>query len=131
MVDSSQAYDHHRENDLIRQAGLKMAGEDKGKKIDIKVANGRYMRLEPPAFPTLGQATQAPQADVDLVNHPPHYTMGTIEVLDFIEDQKFNYHLGQVIKYVCRSPHKGNELEDLKKAQFYLNRHIANLETNG
>lgn len=64
----------------------------------------------------------------DLVNHPPHYLSGKIEVLDFILDQKLPYLAGQVVKYVARYQHKGTPLEDLKKAQFYLNRQIAELE---
>ena len=39
----------------------------------------------------------------DNVNHPSHYTDGSIEVLDFIEDKKLNYHRGNAIKYICRS----------------------------
>jgi hypothetical protein len=61
----------------------------------------------------------------DMVNRPPHYTTGTIEVLDFIEDQHFGYLAGQVVKYVARFRHKGAPLEDLKKARFYLDRLIA------
>ncbi len=63
----------------------------------------------------------------DMVNAPPHYTTGKIEVLDFIEDQKFGYLDGQVIKYVARYRHK-NGLEDLLKAKFYLKRLIASLK---
>ena len=62
----------------------------------------------------------------DMVNHPPHYTAGGIETIDFIEAKKLNYHLGQVIKYITRAEHKNNFLEDLKKAQWYLNREIEN-----
>ena len=62
----------------------------------------------------------------DMVNHPPHYTAGGIETIDFIEAKKLNYHLGQVIKYVTRAEYKNNFLEDLKKAQWYLNREIEN-----
>jgi hypothetical protein len=65
---------------------------------------------------------------VDMVNHPPHYTFGSIEVIDAIEDWGLNYHRGQVIKYVARAEHKGAELQDLKKAQWYLNREIERLE---
>ena len=36
----------------------------------------------------------------DKVNHPSHYTSGKIEVIDFIEDQNFNYHRGNAIKYI-------------------------------
>jgi hypothetical protein len=60
----------------------------------------------------------------DEVNHPSHYTQGKIEVLDFIEDQNLNYHIGNVVKYCCRAPYKGDELKDLKKAAVYLNRRI-------
>ena len=62
----------------------------------------------------------------DMVNHPQHYTAGGIETIDFIEAKQLNYHLGQVIKYVTRAEYKNNFLEDLKKAQWYLNREIEN-----
>jgi hypothetical protein len=64
----------------------------------------------------------------DMVNRPPHYTTGKIEVIDFIEDQRFGYLDGQVIKYVARYRHKGSAVEDLKKARFYLDRLIASME---
>lgn len=60
----------------------------------------------------------------DAVNHPSHYTRGKIEVIDFIEDQQLPYHLGNVIKYIARAGYKGDKLEDLKKAQWYLARYI-------
>lgn len=62
--------------------------------------------------------------NIDDINNPQHYTRGKIEVIDFIEDQKLNYHLANVIKYICRAPHKGTYVKDLKKAQWYLNRWI-------
>lgn len=64
-----------------------------------------------------------------MVNHPPHYTTGKIEVIDFIEDQKLDFHAGQVIKYVARAGKKdpAKELEDLQKAHWYLERKIRNL----
>ena len=61
------------------------------------------------------------------VNHPPHYTDGKIEVIDFLEDKNFPFHLANVVKYVCRAGKKGDtsrELVDLRKAQWYLNRYI-------
>lgn len=63
----------------------------------------------------------------DPVNHPSHYTQGKIEVIDFIEDQKLGFHEGNVVKYVARAEHKGNQLEDLKKARWYLDRLIREL----
>ena len=64
----------------------------------------------------------------DLVNHPKHYTAGGIETIDFIEAKKLGYNLGNVVKYITRSDHKGNKLEDLRKAQWYLTREINSLK---
>lgn len=64
----------------------------------------------------------------DVVNHPKHYTQGNIEVIDYIEDKKLGYHLGNVVKYVSRAGHKNNALEDLKKARWYLDRMIKIME---
>ena len=63
----------------------------------------------------------------DTVNHPAHYIVGGVETIDFIEAKGLGYHLGNVIKYVTRADHKGQKLEDLKKAQWYLNRAIEKL----
>jgi hypothetical protein len=68
--------------------------------------------------------------DSDAVNHPSHYNKGGIEVIDFIMAWfAGDYCLGNVCKYIARSKHKGKELEDLKKAQWYLNKKI-NFLTN-
>ena len=69
----------------------------------------------------------------DIINHPRHYTLGKIEVIDFIEDKGLNFNLGNVVKYVARcgrkkSPGKSMDakaLEDLKKARWYIEREIA------
>lgn len=63
----------------------------------------------------------------DMVARPPHYNTGNIEVLDFILDQKLCYLEGNVVKYVCRAKHKDNELQDLRKAAYYLNKRIEEL----
>ena len=62
----------------------------------------------------------------DAVNHPAHYTSGKIEVIDFIEDQQFPYHLGNAVKYISRAGKKdpAKTTEDLKKAVWYINRYI-------
>jgi hypothetical protein len=67
------------------------------------------------------------KALTDNVNHPPHYKAGGIETIDFIEAKSLNYNLGNVIKYITRADHKGNKLEDLAKAQWYLARELKNL----
>lgn len=62
------------------------------------------------------------------VNHPKHYNKGQIEVIDFIEDQDLNFNRGNVLKYVSRAGMKGDELEDLEKALWYLKREIQRLK---
>ena len=66
----------------------------------------------------------------DPVNHPAHYKVGGIETIDFIEAKKLGYNLGNVVKYLTRADHKGNKLQDLRKAQWYLEREIWNVENN-
>lgn len=64
----------------------------------------------------------------DLVSYPKHYTFGKYEVIDVIDDWRLGFYEGQVIKYVARAKHKKNELQDLKKAQWYLNRRIEQMQ---
>lgn len=64
----------------------------------------------------------------DKVDHPSHYNQGKFEVIDVIEDWHLGFNLGNCVKYIGRAGHKGDTLEDLKKAQWYLNREIAYLE---
>jgi mRNA-degrading endonuclease toxin of MazEF toxin-antitoxin module len=65
----------------------------------------------------------------DTVNHPSHYTDGTIEVIDYIEDKKLGYHLGNAVKYISRAGKKDptKKVEDLRKAAWYINREIKRL----
>lgn len=63
----------------------------------------------------------------DPVNHPSHYTQGSLEVIDAIEGMALGYHEGNVVKYVARYRFKGG-VEDLKKARFYLDRLISSLD---
>ena len=67
---------------------------------------------------------QAQHLTNDLVNHPNHYTFGSIEAIDYIRDKMTpdefqGYCMGNILKYVSRHKHK-NGVEDLKKAQVYL-----------
>lgn len=76
----------------------------------------------------------APVEQSDPVNHPSHYTHGSFEVIDVIEDNLTfegleGFLKGNVMKYVMRYPHK-NGVEDLKKARWYLDRLIDELEDN-
>ncbi len=101
-------------------------------KTPAKIKSGpSFVDVGPPmdfeeAMQSVRELTAREKQPQDMVNHPPHYTAGGIETIDFIEAKKLNYHLGQVIKYVTRAEYKNNFLEDLKKAQWYLNREIEN-----
>ncbi len=66
----------------------------------------------------------------DSVNHPSHYTDGKIEVIDFIEDKKLGFCLGNAVKYISRAGKKDptKEVEDLKKALWYIERRIKEIE---
>ena len=61
---------------------------------------------------------------MESVNHPSHYNKGKYEVIDVIEDWKLGFNLGNTVKYISRADHKGKAIEDLKKAQWYLEREI-------
>ena len=66
----------------------------------------------------------------DPVNHPSHYTDGKIEVIDCIEDKKLGFCLGNAVKYIARAGKKdpSKEIEDLKKAAWYVARRIQEIE---
>ena len=100
--------------------------------VKKKGANGLPMTaLAPNQLPKKTKTikvVRVKQVAADMVNHPPHYKAGGIETIDFIEAKNLGYHLGNVVKYVSRADLKGAKLEDLKKAQWYLNRAVSTLE---
>lgn len=58
------------------------------------------------------------------VNHPKHYNKNSsgIECIDVVEH--FNFNLGNAIKYIWRADEKGNPIQDLEKAAWYVQREI-------
>lgn len=99
------------------------------KELAHKISQGRKPeRMKTIAVSTSNTSVKAKVTTAaDNVNHPAHYKTGGIETIDFIEAKGLTYNLGNVVKYITRADHKGNKLEDLKKAQWYLNREITNL----
>ena len=91
------------------------------KKVDNKSVYQKPSTLAPNAV-----ASMTLFAD-DKVNSPSHYKVGGIETIDFIEAKGLDYHLGNVVKYISRAEYKDDKLENLKKAQWYLNRAVENL----
>ena len=72
----------------------------------------------------------------DQVNHPSHYKQGRVEAIEVIEDvvagapdAVTGYLAGQTLKYLLRAWHKGNTMQDLQKAAWYLNRAIDKLSS--
>ncbi len=64
------------------------------------------------------------------IDHPAHYggADNPYEAIKVIEAWKLGFHLGNTVKYIARAGRKGNLLEDLKKARWYLDRLIENME---
>jgi len=107
------------------QVRWRMHNAKMSKPVDREIEIKEAVKKEPVDIHTLAPVPVAP---VDLVNEPPHYKAGKIETIDYIEAWNFSYHLANVIKYVSRAPYKGNYLQDLKKAEWYLKRAIRNFE---
>jgi hypothetical protein len=65
-----------------------------------------------------------------LIDHPQHYggEENPYEAIKVIEAWELDFHLGNVVKYISRAGKKGSKIEDLKKAQWYLNRFIEQAE---
>jgi iron-sulfur cluster repair protein YtfE (RIC family) len=66
------------------------------------------------------------------VSHPEHYggKENPYEAIKVIEAWDLDFCLGNVVKYISRAGKKNNTIEDLKKAQWYLNRKINQMENN-
>ena len=73
--------------------------------------------------------------DPDPVNKPQHYRVGEVECIDYIQQQLGtgvrDYLRGQIYKYMHRHQYKGAEVEDLKKARWYIDKLIYELEQGG
>ncbi len=81
-----------------------------------------------------GKSLSFGQADTrEMVNHPSHYQMGGIEVIDYIADVCgvegcYAFDIGNALKYISRAGRKFNVKEDLQKAVWYLNHAISCVE---
>ena len=99
-------------NDTISYCGKKFVSTDWGKYESTTKAQNEHHKKDDP------------------VNHPAHYTDGRIEVIEFIEDKRLGYCLGNAVKYISRAGKKdpAKEVEDLRKAVWYIERRIKELK---
>lgn len=96
------------------------------------------LRLTPEEFAGAAAAVKSLSAAIDaglgreppdLVNHPPYYKAANgMEVIDVIEAFALDFRLGNAVKYILRAGRKGDAVEDLRKAEWYLKRAIAEAE---
>ena len=89
----------------------------------------------PEEWDELRKARHFDNRSPDPVNKPAHYRVGEVEAIAYIEQQLGpgvrDYLLGNLHKYLHRHRFKGNALEDLKKAQWYLTKLIMEEEQGG
>ena len=133
-----EEYLERKRQELIKdmeKAGIEQLDYDSDVKTIIRDGNGNVLDIQ---MKESGESFNSCRArnGLDMVNHPSHYkAKNGMEVIDVIEAFTANLegyeatHTGNVIKYICRWKEK-NGLEDLKKAQWYLNRLIENIEKN-
>ena len=133
-----EEYLERKRQELIKdmeKAGIEQLDYDSDVKTIILDGNGNVLDIQ---MKEPGESFNSCRArnGLDMVNHPKHYkAKNGMEVIDVIEAFTANLegyeatHTGNVIKYICRWKEK-NGLEDLKKAQWYLNRLIKNIEEN-
>ena len=133
-----EEYLERKRRELIKdmeKAGIEQLDYDSDVKTIIRDGNGNVLDIQ---MKEPGESFNSCRArnGLDMVNHPKHYkAKNGMEVIDVIEAFTANLegyeatHTGNVIKYICRWKEK-NGLEDLKKAQWYLNRLIKNIEEN-
>lgn len=133
-----EEYLERKRQELIKdmeKAGIEQLDYDSDVKTIIRDGNGNVLDIQ---MKKPGESFNncRERNGLDMVNHPKHYkAKNGMEVIDVIEAFTENLkgyeatHTGNVIKYICRWKEK-NGLEDLRKAQWYLNRLIENIEKN-
>ena len=101
---------------------------------EIDFTGYNFQAAEPVSFLGAWAEDRIELAKEDRVNSPSHYTRGTQEAIEIIEEaidaapsNKLGMLQAQVLKYLLRMWHKDNPTEDARKAQWYLNRLVDSL----
>lgn len=131
-VEDVGIYDIFAEEDLrpaeiVALAVGKPSGEDGQYQAGDQVKVYPVNLVENPSMKSSTEGWGAIQEAVDVVNHPPHYNRFPVEVINITEQLDFNR--GNAVKYLARAGFKEgvDELEDLSKAAWYVNRAIEKL----
>jgi hypothetical protein len=115
---------------MVRKAHFPEMGRKYKSRKKTKTENVKLTHLDA-AFEAVRKGAKALSNKLledEAVNHPAHYTVGGIEVYDFIKAKGLSYELGNVVKYVSRAEFKANKVEDLRKARWYLDAAIKQEE---
>jgi hypothetical protein len=109
--------------------GVVESSESNGFNYIYNVIGGRGGHYKVREGDVMAMLKNHTQETKEMVNHPAHYGGDNpMEVIKIIDHYKLPFSLGNTIKYVLRSDSKGNKLEDLKKAAWYLQHEINKLE---
>jgi hypothetical protein len=102
--------------------------DNKGRHYNVREGDVMTtLKTKPQETEDIGK--NAHQATKEMVNHPAHYGGDNpLEVIKIIDHYELGFALANSIKYILRSDKKGNKLEDLKKAAWYLQHEINKLE---
>lgn len=87
------------------------------------------MKLEKDPIITKGVPRFEVHGTDNMVDHPNHYQGSTIEVIEIIEEFNLNFNMGNAIKYILRADYKEDDVQDLKKALWYIKREIEYRES--
>lgn len=107
------------------------AEEAEKKRINLSLAERMHMEMVQNASlnPRYNVEIDTNRVDHDPVHGPQHYKAGDVyETIRVIEAWGLNYHLGNTVKYISRAGKKGDLIEDLEKARWYLDREIERLK---
>lgn len=123
-------------NDLYKDVEDMWSRDTCGKKFEAPEIK-YYARTYPCSTKVDEAPEEVEKRKNDMVNHPSHYTSGSIECIDALSSMVENWEdcvaatlSWQVVKYLWRHPFKGKPVEDLRKAEFYLKRLISHYENN-
>jgi hypothetical protein len=103
-----------------------VTGRDQLYNTDVGIFSRRH--VEGIWGPLRARVPQSQKPDADEVNHPSHYTWlpNGVEVIDITS--AFSFVRGNALKYLLRADHKGQQLQDLKKARWYIDYEITQIE---